>query len=115
MCYTIDMKKCNKCHVLKELIYFHKNSSNKKDGHENRCKDCAAESQRIYRSKPHGRAKMLEHARNGYHRNKKENPESFEPKLAYRRKYGQIHKKELNEYSKQYIKERKEIDIEFKL
>lgn len=84
------VKTCSKCKIEKEYSEFHKCSTNK-DGFKYKCKSCVKELACKY-----------------YQDNKQKVKE-------YRKEYYQYNKIKVKEYNKEYIKERRKIDLLFKI
>jgi hypothetical protein len=100
------MKKvCSTCKDDKSVIYFHKDSSNK-DGYRNRCKKCCAKTYKNWYSK--NKKKKIKQTKKRYYKD-------HEFYLFYARQYYRKNKKHLNKIDYKRKKQRKLIDVNFKI
>lgn len=134
------MKKCNKCLVEKEFIFFYVNNRNK-DKLDNTCKDCIKEknkqnreknreTQRKWREKNpdymknYGKTEKIKEYRTQYYKEHKEeyikrkqewrknNPDKDKEE---RKRYTENNREKLNKYHSNWKKEKREKDINYKI
>ena len=113
-------KKCPKCEIIKNSIEFYKDSS-KKEGYSSFCKECSKLNTKQYTL--NNKEKIKEYQQKKYQENKEQHNKKCKlnrlQNLEARRQYDrdrQESRKESNRiYRKKYKKERKNIDILFKL
>ena len=114
------MKLCTKCNIEKDESLFHKQASHI-DGLRSWCKKCVNEHNAIY--KKENKEKNKECNKKYYLKNIDERKmyseqyrQEHKSQIAVRQKiYNDVNKVKLNEYQKQYSKERRITDVNFKL
>lgn len=112
------MKKCNKCGRELNESMFHKNKASK-DGLVNTCKNCKAQYDMLYRSKPENRERNIKYLKDYY--SKPENKERAKQSrnnnrqdyLLYMQKYHQNEQHKQREYEARFKKYHE--DIHYKL
>lgn len=122
----VQLKYCNNCKCEKNILEFSKNKS-KKDGFSDWCKQCNKEYKSNYYKK--NRKKLIEKVSIYYENNKEKikdrlkeyysKPEITkhvkEYKSQYTKEYYSKNKDKINEYHKNYIKNKYENNIDFRL